>query len=168
MEQKDTVKKHDKNRFNAIDALIIIVLIACIVGLVFRYGKFGKSALDENLENYEIYFSVSNIAYTSEDAFVPGDTVTLADSGAVLGEFSRLGTILPAEFVTQDKSGNLISVNYPASTRIDVKGYITSQGIMTENGYFVGGTTYVASGTEYVVRSEHMDFVLEILNIVKK
>ena len=168
MEQKDTVKKRSENRFNVIDAIIIIVLIACILGLVFRFGKFGKNALEENLETYEIYFSVSDIAYTSEDAFVAGDTVTLADSGVVLGEFSRIGTILPAEFVTRDKSGNLISVNYPASTRIDVTGYITSQGIMTENGYFVGGTAYVASGTEYVVRSEHMDFVLEILNVVKK
>ena len=168
MEQKNVARKSDKNRFNVIDAVIVIVFVACVVGLVFRYGNFGRSSMDEQLENYEIYFSVSNIAYTSEDAFVQGDTVVLADSGTVLGEFSRMGTILPAEFTARDQSGNLIVVNYPASTRIDVTGYITSQGVMTENGYYVGGTTYIASGTEYVVRSEHLDFVLKVLNIVKK
>ena len=168
MEQKNKAQKTAKLRFNVIDALIILVLLACVVGLVFRYGNFGGGAQESELEDYEIYFSVSNVAYTSEDAFVKGDTVTLADEGVVLGTLSDIKTILPAEFVARDKSGNLITVNYPASTRIDVTGYINSRGVMRENGYFVNGTVYVASGKEYTVRTEHMDVVLKILNIVEK
>mgnify|MGYP003525944255 CR=1 FL=1 len=167
MERKNTdavVKK----RMNVIDVLILILLVVCIAGLVVRFGNFGSVSSSENLGSYDIYFSVSNIAYTSEDAFVQGDTVTLADSGTALGEFAGLETILPAEFFARDKSGNLIVVNYPQSTRIDVTGRILSHGVMSENGYLVGGTTYVAPGTEYTVQSEHMDFVLKITNIVEK
>ena len=169
MDQKINMEpKGGKKHFNIIDALIIIVLLACIVGLFFRYWNFSSGDREKALENYEIHFSVSNIAHMSEDAFVSGDTVTLADGNVILGQLSGLETVLPAEFIVHDKSGNLIKVNYPESTRIDVTGRIQSKGIMRENGYFVGGTTYVAAGKEYAVRTEHMDVVLKIINIVEK
>lgn len=169
MEQKtNEASKTGKARFNIIDALIVIILLACIVGLVFRYGNFGGGVSEDDLDNYEIYFAVKNIAYTSENAFVSGDTVTLVDGGEILGTLSRLDTVLPAELIVRDKSGNLITVNYPESTRIDVTGYIDSRGSMGENGYLVDGTTYVAAGKEYAVQTEHADVILEILNIAKK
>ena len=168
MERKNADASGIKNRINVIDVLILLIVIACVAGLGVRFGNVGGLSSSDNLEAYDVYFSVSNIAYTSEDAFVQGDTVTLADSGVILGEFAGLETILPAEFFARDKSGNLIVVNYPESTRIDVTGRIVSQGLMSDNGYLVGGTTYVAPGTEYSVQSEHMDFVLKITNIVKK
>ena len=168
MERKNIEAARAKKRLNVIDVLILIILIVCIAGLVVRFGNFGGTSSSKELGTYDIYFAVSDIAYTSEDAFVQGDTVTLADSGVVLGEFAGIETILPAEFFARDKSGNLIVVNYPESTRIDVTGRIVSHGVMSENGYLVAGTTYVAPGTAYTVQSEHMDFVLKITNIVKK
>lgn len=157
-----------KFRFNVIDVLIILIVLSCIVGLILRFGNVRDFSSSENLKTYDIYFSVSNVAYTSEDAFVRGDTVRLADGGAVLGEFAGLETILPAEFFARDESGNVIVVNYPASTQIDVTGRIVSHGVMSENGYLLNGTTYIASGAEYSVQSEHMDFILKITNIVEK
>ena len=156
-----------KFRFNVIDVLIILIVFACILGMIFRFGKVGGMS-SENLKTYDVYFSVDGIAYTSEDAFVPGDTVRLADSGLILGEFAGLETILPAEFFAQDAEGNWITVNYPPSTKIDVTGRIISHGVMSENGYLLNGTTYIAPGAEYTVQSEHMDFVLTITNIVEK
>lgn len=166
--KKQNTSVETKTRFNVIDVLIILIALACVVGLVLRFGNVGGLSSTENLKAFDVYFSVSNIAYTSEDAFVQGDTVRLADSGAVLGEFAGLESILPAEFLARDESGNLIAVNYPESTRIDVTGRIVSHGVMSDNGYLLNGTTYIAAGTEYVVQSEHMDFVLKITNIVEK
>ena len=166
--KKQNTSVETKTRFNVIDVLIILIALACVVGLVLRFGNVGGLSTTENLKAFDVYFSVSNIAYTSEDAFVQGDTVRLADSGAVLGEFAGLESILPAEFLARDESGNLIAVNYPESTRIDVTGRIVSHGVMSDNGYLLNGTTYIAAGTEYVVQSEHMDFVLKITNIVEK
>ncbi len=167
MEQKNN-ERAVRTRLNVIDVLIILIAVICIAGLVIRFGNFGSGAATGDLETYNIYFSVTDIAYTSEDAFVQGDIVTLADRGVVLGEFVGLETIMPAEFFARDNSGNPIIVNYPESTRIDVTGRILSQGTMTDNGYLVGGTTHIAAGTDYRVQSEHMDFVLTITNIVEK
>jgi len=168
MEQKNNETAKSKLRFNVVDIIILLVVVAAVVGLVLRFGNVGGFSADEDLKTYEIYFAVKDIAYTSEDAFVSGDTVTLVDSGVVLGELEGLESIMPAEFFARDQSGNLIVASYPELTRIDVTGHILSHGIMSENGYLVGGTTYVAAGAAYSVRSEHMDFVLEITNIVEK
>ena len=75
---------------------------------------------------------------------------------------------MPAMFETQYKDGKSIAVSYPEASRIDVKGAIASRGKMGDNGYLVGGTTYIAPGSELLVQSEHMDFVLKITDIVKK
>ena len=166
--QRQTSSTEMKPRFNVIDVLIILIALACVIGLVLRFGNVGGLSSTENLKSYDVYFSVSNIAYTSEDAFVQGDTVRLVESGAVLGEFAGLESILPAEFFARDENGNLIVVNYPEATRIDVTGRIVSHGMMSDNGYLLNGTTYIAAGNEYAVQSEHMDFVLKITNIVEK
>ena len=157
-----------KLRFNVIDVIIVLIALSCVIGLILRFGNVGGLSSMENFKTYDVYFSVSNIAYTSEDAFVQGDTVRLVESGAVLGEFAGLESILPAEFFARDESGNLIVVNYPEATRIDVTGRIVSRGVMSDNGYLLNGTTYIAAGTEYAVQSDHMDFVLKITNIVEK
>lgn len=168
MEQNKQPSASSRFRFNVIDLLIVLIVLACVVGLIVRFGNLGKMSAGDAQKSYDVYFTVSNIAYTAEDAFVPGDTVTLVESGAVLGEFAALESILPAEFLARDVNGNLISVRYPESTRIDVTGRIVARGVMSENGFLLNGTTYVASGAEYSVRSEHMDFVLKITSIVEK
>ncbi len=168
MENKNLSAKTDRPRLNVIDILIIFVALLAIVGLIIRFGNVGSMTSGKDLESYDIYFSVENIAYTSEDAFVAGDAVTLADSGVVLGTFVALESILPAEFLARDLNGDPIVVNYPEATQIDVTGHIASEGRMTDNGYLAGGTTYVASGASYAVQTEHMDFVLRITNIVEK
>ena len=168
MEPKNTEVTKSKLRINVVDVIILIAVLAAIVGMVIRFGNTGGLSGSEDLKTYEIYFTVKDIAYTSEDAFVAGDTVTLVDSGVVLGEFVGLESIMPAEFFARDQSGNLIVASYPELTRIDVTGHILSRGIMGENGYLAEGTTHVAAGVAYSVQSEHMDFVLEITNIIEK
>lgn len=165
-------KKHEfsgkfRIRFNAIDILILLIVLACVVGLAIRFGTVKEYSADENLKLYSVYFTVSNISYTSEDAFVAGDTVTLTEGKTILGTFVGLESILPAEFLARDSEGNLILVSYPETTRIDVSGKIAARGIMTDNGFLANGTTYVAAGKAYAAQTEHMDFVLKITNIVE-
>ena len=158
-----------KKKLNVIDVLILLVIVTCVVGLVVRFGNFGFSSSSEDLDDYEISFLVSNIAYDSQYYFSQGDTVTLVDKGVVLGKLDGLVKPTPAVFSAQEKNGMPITVSYPTeSSRIDVKGTIASKGVMGENGYLLGGTTYIAPGAEYKVQSEHMDFVLTITDIVKK
>ena len=168
MEHKHTDVAKNKLHINVVDVIILIMVIVIAVGLVLRYGNIGGFSSSDDLKTYEIYFVVKDIAYTSEDAFVPGDTITLLEQETILGEFLGIDSIMPAEFLARDINGNLVATSYPELTRIDVTGHILSQGIMSENGYLAGGTTYIAAGIPYSVQSEHMDFIIEITNIIEK
>ncbi len=165
MANRDSAKKGTRFGFNTMDLIILLLVLVCIVGAVIRARQIGVWKNESELESYEIYFSVSDIAYTSEDALVPGDTVTLCDSGTVIGTLQSLDSILPSTMYVKDADGNVLSINYPESTRIDVTGTIHSTGVMSPNGYLAGGITYLAPGMHYSVRSEHMDFQIEILRI---
>ena len=151
-----------------IDYVVLLLVAICLLGAIIRVGQVNWFAGNSDLDQYEIYFSVTDIAYTSEDAFVLGDTVTLCDNAMVLGTLDRIDSVLPSTLYVKDSEGNVLSVNYPESIRIDVTGTLLSLGRMTEEGYLLGGTTYVAPGKAYRVQSEHMDFTLNILDIEEK
>ncbi len=162
---KTASKKRNSTRLNLIDFVVLLLAVICLFGAVIRVGQMDWFAGGSELTEHEIYFSVTDIAYTSEDAFVIGDTVTLSDNQAVLGTLKSIDSVLPSALYVKDSDGNILSVNYPESIRIDVTGTILSLGKMSENGYLLGGTTYLAPGRTYRVQSEHMDFTLSILDI---
>ena len=152
-------------RWNLIDLIVILLVFICLLGAIIRVGGKDWFVGGSDLREHEIYFSVTDIAYTSEDALVIGDTVTLCDSGAVLGELKSIDSILPSTLYVKDADGNVLSVNYPESIRIDVTGTVSSRGRKTDNGYLLGGTAYLAPGKAYRVQTEHMDFTMNILDI---
>ncbi len=165
MAKTGSKKKGSGTGLNLIDFVVLLLVLICLVGAIIRVRQIDWFAKSSDLEQYEIYFSVTDIAYTSEDAFVLGDTITLSDSEAVLGTLQSIDSVLPSTLYVKDSDGNILSVNYPESTRIDVTGTVLSLGRMTENGYYLGGMTYLAPGKTYLVQSEHMDFTLKILDI---
>ena len=152
-------------RWNLIDLIVILLVFICLLGAIIRVGGKDWFVGGSDLREHEIYFSVTDIAYTSEDALVIGDTVTLCDSGAALGELKSIDSILPSTLYVKDADGNVLSVNYPESIRIDVTGTVSSRGRKTDNGYLLGGTAYLAPGKAYRVQTEHMDFTMNILDI---
>lgn len=160
-----TKKMGSRARWNLIDLIVILLVFICLLGAIIRVGGKDWFVGGSDLREHEIYFSVTDIAYTSEDALVIGDTVTLCDSGAVLGELKSIDSILPSTLYVKDADGNVLSVNYPESIRIDVTGTVSSRGRKTDNGYLLGGTAYLAPGKAYRVQTEHMDFTMNILDI---
>lgn len=163
--EKTTSKKRNGTALNLIDFVVLLLVALCLLGAVIRVGQTRWFAGDSDLLEHEIYFSITDIAYTSEEALVLGDTITLCDSQAILGTLKSIDSVQPSAFYVKDADGNVLRVNYPESTRIDVTGRIFSLGKMSENGYLLGGMTYVAPGRAYRVQSEHMDFTLNILDI---
>lgn len=161
-------KKRDGMNLNLIDFVVLLLVMLCIIGAVIRIKQINWFAKDSDLEEYKVYFSVTDIAYTSEDALVVGDTIVLCENKNILGNLQSIDSVLPSAMYVKDSDGNVLSVNYPESTRIDVTGTIVSQGNMTKNGYYLGGAVYIAPGKTYQAQSEHMDFWLTILDIEKK
>ncbi|MBQ7380500.1 MAG: DUF4330 family protein [Clostridia bacterium] len=150
---------------NLIDFVVILLVLICLASAIIRIRRVDLFNQGDDLEQHEIYFSVTDISYTSEDALVIGDTFTLSDNKTVLGTLQSVDSVLPSTLYVSDIDGNVLSVNYPESTRIDVTGTVLSLGKMTDSGYLLGGTTYIAPGRAYTVQSEHMDFTLKILDI---
>ncbi len=162
---KLTRKKGSGKGWNLIDFIVLLLIFICLLGIIIRVWRVDWFAGSSNLREHEIYFSVTDIAYTSEDALVIGDTVTLCEGGAVLGTLKSIDSVLPSTLYVKDADGNVLSVNYPESIRIDVTGTVSSLGKTTDNGYLLGGTAYLAPGKAYRVQTEHMDFTLNILDI---
>ncbi len=159
--------KQENNRFNLMDVMIILLVLLCVAGVVIRAGGFTMHK-SRPLDAYEIRFAVSNIAATSEAALVTGDTFTLVDHDMELGTFTGIESVKPAVVYMNSEQGRVVPAEYPENTRIDVIGTVAVDGISEGGGFLLGGTLQLTPGVSYRVQSEHMDFVIEILDIEKK
>ena len=97
-----------------------------------------------------------------------GDTLTVADTGVVLGTLEMINGITPTEIYVKNSENKFESVKYPPNTRVDVSGTIISMGVMETDGYKLGGTLHIASGDSFLVHTEHMNFVLTVTDIALK
>ena len=160
-------QKDGKAKFslNVVDILVILFAVACIVGLIFRAVNFSFVKEEEELERHKITFSVSGISASSEKYFKIKDTVRIADSGVKLGTISKIDSITAAVAYVKNADGAIVAAEYPQGTKIDVVGTINSGGIKTAGGYLLNGNKRIAPGDSYYVRTEHMDFILTILEI---
>ena len=149
------------------DAVIVLFVVFCVIGIVLRVGVIGFSGKEAPLDRYQIRFSVSDIAATSEKAMVAGDTLRLVRQGQVLGTLIGLESVSSAKVYVEKYNGEIALAEYPAGTRIDVVGVILAEGTAEEKGFLLGGTFLLSPGVEYQVQSEHMDLVLKILDIQK-
>lgn len=168
MDNKMKNREDKKPQFNIIDVFILLFVLACFVGIVLKVGNFGVFKNNDDLDEYRIYFSVSDIANTSGKYFAVGDSVTVLGKNTVVGKLESITSIEPTKVYVKSAEGNIISVSYPADTRIDVKGTVVSKGIMDGMGYMLGGVMHVASGESYYVSTERLNFLLTVTDIVKK
>ncbi len=155
------------DRFNLMDVVIILLVLLCIAGIVIRAGGFTMHK-SRPLDPYEIRFSVSNIAAGSEAALVVGDTFRLVDHDMELGTFTGMESVTPAVVYMYSEQGRMVPAEYPENTRIDVIGTVAVDGISEGSGFLLGGTLQLSPGASYRIQSEHMDFVIQILDIEKK
>ncbi len=157
----------ENKRFNLMDVIIILLALLCIAGIIIRVGRFDIFDKGEILNRYNIRFSISNIAYTSEEYLIPG-TLRLADHDMNLGTFTGVESSTPAVVYLNNEQGRLVRVQYPPETRIDVIGNVTVDGKTEGNNFLLDGKVQLLPGCTYRVQSEYMDFTIKILDIEKK
>ena len=150
---------------NVIDILIILFAVVCVVGLVLRAVNFSLPEPEEELERHKITFSVSGVSSASEKYFKIGDTVTLSDSGVKLGTISKKDSVKASTAYVKNAAGETVAVEYPENTKIDVVCTANSEGLKDSDGYSLRDGKYIVPGESYRVRTEHMDFVLTVLEI---
>lgn len=164
-QEKDTTKK----TLNVIDAVVLLLVIVCFISTVVRASKvatFGTNT--SNKEECRIYFSVRDISATSAEYFAANDTAIIADSGIRLGKLEMITDIKPTEIYVKNDRNEIVAKEYPPDTRVDVSGTLISEGYMEDEGFKLNEELYLATGDSFLVYTEHISFILTVLDIVQK
>jgi hypothetical protein len=165
--------KNKKAKFNAIDVLIILLILACIASVVYKAFFAESVAPESDLEEYRIYFKVDDIKSTSVAYFVPGDNVRLTSNDESFGTLESIGQILLAVGAYNENGGEIY---YPDvedqtiynDTRYSLTGYILVKGVITDKGFLLNGTTYIAPNTELEIVTQHLKTCIKIVSINAK
>lgn len=149
----------DNNRtkkVNVLDIAILIILALCVLSFCMRYYQRADITGESISGRYEISFLVSDVRHTTADAFVKGDRVYVATDDTCIGVFDRLDSNTPAAYYAEDPDAGTVKVYYPEGTRVDLTGTIISEGVMNDDGYFVGGSYYLAPGKKLTLYTGHI------------
>ncbi|MBQ3100423.1 MAG: DUF4330 family protein [Clostridia bacterium] len=152
----------DKIRFNIIDFLIIVIAIGCIAGVIMRYDIIDKIVVDRERDEVSVSFMITGISPQISDQIKDGDEFY------VVGANTRLGvledhTVSNAEKVEANENGFPVR-SYDDTSR-DVRGTFTSYGVNNEDGFFLGGTLFIAPGKTLTIESRNVRISVIITEI---
>ena len=132
-----------KIRFNILDFLIVAVVVLCAAGVLLRGGV---KSTDEKLESQKaiVSYYVSNIQSSSQYCFQEGDPIYSQSLGCDMGHLVGKVEVVPAVYFVEDDGK--ITKTESAADRIDLRGQFECEGKMSESGFSIGGTQYIAPG----------------------
>ena len=158
-------KKVRRFKPNIIDFLIVVIVIGAIVGIVLRTGIVEQVTINSNLEKARVSFRIADISENTGNYFGVGDAFYSETHKATLGTLETY-SIMPAEVYTVTENGVLIKTN-SIDGRIDVRGVIVCEGVFTEDGFLLGGSSYIAPNLEISVKSTNVNATLTVTDIEK-
>ena len=167
MSNEQNTKNKSTRKFNVIDAFIIVLVILCVVGVYFRAQISQWIGIEKNLEEYTLSFEISEIRYTSSKYLGAGNKVYIDDTDIYVGEIKDNCTFMPAEVYIENAKGELVRVNYPKDTYVDVNGKLGCLGFEKEDGFYLNGTYSLVPGSTLNVHTEMMNFSILITEISK-
>ena len=155
-------RKSGKLRFNIIDFLIIVIVLGCMAGVVIRYNIIDRIVLDTKRDEVKISFMVSGMTPQIANAIVDGEEFYVVGTSYTLGKLNE-HNITNARIVEANDSG--LPVESFDDTLRDVRGSFTSYGVHNDDGFFLGGTMFLAPGKTLTAESKSVRFSLIITEI---
>lgn len=156
-------KNEGKLRFNIIDLVIVIVVIGCIAGVVVRYNVIDRMVLDTKRDEVSISFMVSGISPQIANTIADGEDFYVVETGEGFGKLLS-HSVSNASIVEANDSGRPVK-SFDDTLR-DVRGEFRSYGIVRDDGFFLGGTMFLAPGKALTVESRSVRFSVIITEIV--
>lgn len=156
-------KKNTRSVFNAIDIAILLLILICAVGIYVRYERETSINAGDG-ETYTVDFVCEKVRYTTVDYLNVGDDVYFGETSKKLGTVT--GTIVSrpsSEEIFTD--GKKVTVYYPSDTVIDINGSLSVSGVMTENGFLIGGDTYIAPNSVIEISGQRVNLTVRIVSI---
>ncbi|MBQ8005978.1 MAG: DUF4330 family protein [Clostridia bacterium] len=147
--------------FNVLDWVIVVALVLCVCVFLLRYYQRDEISGEAVTGKYELSFSVANVRYTTAEAFIKGDNVYVATDDTYIVVIEDVVST-PAVYYADDPSSGVKKVFYPEGTRVDITGTMLSDGFVNEDGFFAGGSYYLAPGKKITIYTGHiyLDIVL--------
>ncbi len=156
----DTKQNTKKHRFNIVDFVLVTAVIACVIGIAIRYNLNLSMLRGGDKATVTVKIEGLLTEYTS--ALQEGDAFFYQTTG------NPLGTLLSVEaspaktrFVAHD--GTMTTVNY--EDRVDIICTLEVEGYNSANGFMIDGSTYIGSGSNILVRSQHLETQMFVLNV---
>ena len=151
-----------KGKFNIIDFLIIVAVIGCIAGVFLRYDLATKVGLNSNKDEVEISFIVVSIRRESTEALLEGDTIYWEQNGMEIGKLLSKEVTEEVKYVLDENYEYNKKFN---EIRFDVRGVILAKGNMTENGFMLNGTQFIAPGKELKIQSKNITTSVTVTSV---
>ena len=149
MSPNDKISK--KPHFNIIDLLIVIMVVAIAAAVIVRYDiadKIGKASSEDHVR---ITLLIRSIREEACNAVSEGDSFIWNQSENLVGEIIRK-EVTPAVVYSERNDGAIVK-NY-SELAYDLKCTVDASGSMTEKGFMLGGTNYLAPGITITVHNE--------------
>ena len=171
--KNNPAKNNSKRKLNALDIFIILIVILIAAGVFLRIYVVKNGALPgqtAKLEKYAVSFLMKNIRGSSADCFIEGEELYLDTTGALFGTLTDNIAITPAETFIENAYGEYIltySVEDGDDGRIDVRTVALVDGYMSDEGFLLGGTTYIAPNKQMILKSKNIVVNVTITDITK-
>ena len=139
--EKNNIKK--KSRFNIIDLLIIIVIIAAVATVAVRLDLADKIVQATAEDSARVTITVFSIDQAAVGAVSEGDELVWEQ------ENCDFCSILHKEVANAVKYNTVEDGSYVKTTdpeRYDLTLTVDTKGTFTEEGYMLGGKSYLAAG----------------------
>ena len=136
----------EKRRFkvNVLDFLIL-ALVAIVIAGAFLRGNAKQSDTKLVTQTAVLSFKISNVQAASARYFRDGDPVYSDSLGCAIG--TLIGdSVTTSPAVSYAEYGGQIFKTTSALNRVDIYGEILCEGQMSESGFLLGGTQYIAPG----------------------
>lgn len=157
-------EKKTVGRINSADVMVLLLCIVCIIGLVLRFGVLNTIETNATSEAASVTVLIEGIAGTSKDYILLGDEIYLSESGARLGTVSSILSVSPSSYYEYRDDGSINQMQ-SVNGRIDVRVVISVQGCMTEAGFLLDGTTYIAPNMTLSLNSSTLSAVALITDV---
>ena len=148
-----------KGKFNIIDFLIIVAIIGCVAGVFLRYDLATKIGLNSNKDEVEISFMVMGLREGSTAALIEGDTIYWEQNGMEIGKLLSKEISETVHYILDE---NFEYQKDPNEIRFTVRGVISGKGNMTDAGFMLNGTQFIAPGKEMKIQSKNISTTLTV------
>ncbi len=163
-ENKTKLEYTTGKRINAADIMIVLLVIVFIVGMVLRFGLMDKIEQSATEKTASVSFVIEGVSSGSAEYLAVGDKIYIKDSDTELGTVSGVNSPEPCAVYYHADDGSILSYS-SVDGKVNISGTITVFGSMTEQGFMLGGTKYIAPNMSLWVQSTKLSVNMLVTNI---